>query len=55
MMEIEFTVMLWIVPNRWCDPLVACDARRAWDDTNLQKPKTILLGEKVCDRDISAL
>jgi len=35
-MDIEFTVMLLSVPNRWRDPLVACNAIKVWDETNLQ-------------------
>jgi hypothetical protein len=29
--------MLHIAPNRWCDPLVACDDTRAWGSVNLRK------------------
>jgi len=38
-MEKEFTIILQISPNKWCDLLDACDATRVWDNTNLRKCK----------------
>jgi len=33
--EINFTVMLHTVPNKWLDLLVVFDAARVWNNTNL--------------------
>jgi hypothetical protein len=46
-MEIKFTVMLQIMPYKWYNPLVACDATRVWKIPTY-KNLSILLEEKVC-------
>jgi len=36
-MSDNIQITLQIVPNKWCDPQVACDATRMWDNTTLCK------------------
>jgi len=36
-MSDNIQITLQIVPNKWCDPQVACDATRIWDNTTLCK------------------
>jgi len=38
-MEIEFTIILQISPNKWCDLLDACGATMVWDITSSWKCK----------------
>jgi len=46
-MEIESTVMIQIVPEKWFDPLVARDATRCGTIPTYENLK-YLLGESLC-------
>jgi len=46
-MEIEFSVMLWITPNKWYDLLVVMPPRCRTVET-YENLKSFLLGEKFC-------
>jgi hypothetical protein len=47
-MAVEFKVMLWIVPNKWCDLLVALMPLECGRVQTYENFKSVLLGEKVC-------